>query len=236
MKKIYFLLLALTTLAATSACRVEKADDGEPPVTRHIEAKDFESIAITFPADVTFIPSDTFGVDVKAPASQMEKVGVKVEDGQLQIYKNEKEDGADKHYIVFNSRGGMQITVRAPRLISVSLAGSGSFACNDTLRSNHLSLAIAGSGDIKAKHIEAKEVEIAIAGSGDVEAALAHVDKTDISIAGSGDVDVDFKACKSVYASILGSGDISLGGEVESLTKDIAGSGDIDTHKLKTRE
>lgn len=214
MKKIYFLLLALATLTATSACRVEKADDGEPSITRHIEAKDFESIAIAFPADVTFIPSDTFGVDVKAPAKQMEKVDIKVEDGQLRIYK--KEDGEDRHYIVLNSRGEMQVTVRAPRLTSVSLAGSGSFVCNDTLRSDHLNLSIAGSGD--------------------VEAALAHVDNTNISIAGSGDVDVDFKACKSVNASILGSGDIDLSGDVESLTKNIGGSGDIDTHKLRTRE
>lgn len=234
MKKIYFLLLALATLTATSACRVEKADDGEPSITRHIEAKDFESIAIAFPADVTFIPSDTFGVDVKAPDKQMEKMDIKVEDGQLRIYK--KEDGEDRHYIVLNSRGEMQVTVRAPRLTSVSLAGSGSFVCNDTLRSDHLNLSIAGSGDIKAKHIEAKVVEIAIAGSGDVEAALAHVDNTNISIAGSGDVDVDFKACKSVNASILGSGDIDLSGDVESLTKNIGGSGDIDTHKLRTRE
>ncbi len=233
MKKILILLPALVLLAALSACRVEKVQDDGPQVTRHIQAAGFSSIALAIPAEVTYIPSDTFGVDVSASEDAIRKLDIRVKGGQLCIGTKDRTDRDGNHYIVFNGRhNSTSITVRAPRLTGVLVAGSCSFVCNDTLRTDRFDFTVEGSGSIDAKCIEAERVTISVAGSGDIDAALARVALTDISIAGSGDADVSFAACTDVHIGGRCSGDIDVDGDVGSLSKNIAGSGDIDTDKL----
>lgn len=236
MKKILILLPALILLSALSACRIERADSNEPTTTRHIAAAGFDRVSLAFPAEVTYIPSDTFGVDVKAPESTIRKLDIRVKDGQLCIGK--KDDDRDgEHYLVLNGKSGRtSITVHAPRLAEVVVAGSGDFVCNDTLRTDRFRFAVAGSGSIEAKCIEARSATFSVAGSGSIETAIARAARTDISIAGSGSADVAFAGCKEASVSIMGSGDIELEGDVEHLTQNISGSGDIDTHKLTIRK
>lgn len=233
MKAITFFLLTLIVAISLSACKVETINGtkSETVKTVNTAAKDFNSITISYPAEVIYTPSDTFSVAVKAPEDQIDNVKVYTKGSQL-IIEESKE--IDKKYL-FRGHHDNDITVivKTPYLQRVSIAGSGSFRCDSTMTSKSLDLAIAGSGEIDIKDIRAVETALSIAGSGEIDAGLTNVGNTSVEIAGSGDVSLDLHKCKSVYTSIAGSGDIELSGDVETLKQRIAGSGSINTDKLK---
>jgi hypothetical protein len=124
----------------------------------------------------------------------------------------------------------------------VSLAGSGDLYNKDIIKSDDLSVSLAGSGDVKLE-VETDFVKGAIAGSGDLtlegktntlEARVAgsgdfhgfdlQSDDTDVAVAGSGDAKV--VSNKTLKARVAGSGDIVYRGNPE-VDKKVAGSGDI---------
>lgn len=125
---------------------------------------------------------------------------------------------------------------------SIDLGGSGCGYWNVANTEGPVSLAIAGSGDIRAGTSASLEVsiggsgsvtagatrdlEISIGGSGDV--AVARIDgPLDVSIAGSGDVVVRDGTSPAVSISIAGSGDVNFGGVAGDVDVSIAGGGDV---------
>ncbi len=235
MKKALFLsLVSLFSLFTLASCKVEVAnkDKGDMKAWK-VNAKDFDGIELAYPADVTYIPSSTYSVTVKAPSSMMDKLNIVVKNGKLEVYEN-KTNKNGKRYIIFNShRGDVDIVVKAPSISKVSIAGSGSFECEKTMKAKNIQLSIAGSGEIDINDIQANTVIAEITGSGDIDAGLTKVSTTSIDIAGSGDVEMNFRQCKEVKASISGSGDIKLSGDIETLKQNVAGSGDINIENLR---
>lgn len=229
MKHTILSIIAILSVFAFSSCRIETAKEYEKRVTYSVNAKDFNNITANYPCDITYIPSDTFSVVVKAPEKLRPRLKVSVEQGTLSISEIE-----DSTYINMFDKvlGHLEIEVKAPVLTSVIINGEGNFACNSTMRTPQLNLAINGSGDIKVKDIQAEAVVVGIHGAGDVNAGLTNVANTAVQIAGSGDIDMAFHHCGDVTAAISGSGDIDLQGDVRSFNHTITGSGDINTDKL----
>lgn len=235
MKAITFSLLAIIVAISLSSCKVETISGTKSKAvkTENIAAKDFNTITISYPAKVIYVPSDTFSVAVKASEDQFDNVNVYTKGSQL-IIEESKE--IDKKYLFRGSHNNdITIIVKTPCLQRVSIAGSGSFRCDTTMTAKSLDLTIAGSGEIDIKNIRAVETALSIAGSGEIDAGLTNVGNTSVEIAGSGEVSLGLHTCKSVYTSIAGSGNIELRGDVETLKQRIAGSGSIDTDKLKVR-
>lgn len=238
MKNTIFLsLVSVFSILAFTSCKVEVIDKNQGPIKAStVDAKDFDGITISYPAEVTYIPSETFSVVVKASEKVKENMIIKVKDGVLQISLQEMW-GKNKRYLILNgysiNNEDVKITVKAPSLNEVSIAGSGDFKCNSTMKAQKLVLSVAGSGDIDIKNIEAQFVSASIAGSGDIDAGLTKVAKTETSIAGSGDIEMKFSDCGHVEANISGSGDIELSGDIKSLSKNIIGSGEFHTDKLR---
>lgn len=105
--------------------------------------------------------------------------------------------------------------------VSLSIAGSGDMRAGT---SASLDVSIAGSGSATAG--ATRELDVSIAGSGDV--AVARIDgPIDVSIAGSGDVVVRDGTSPEVSISILGSGDVEFGGVARDLDVSLAGGGDV---------
>ena len=236
-KTIILSLVSVFSVLPFTSCKVEVIDKNQGPIKAStVNAKDFDGIAISYPAEVTYIPSETFSVEVKAPEKVKENMIIKVKDGVLQISPQEMW-GKNKRYLILNGYSNnnedVKITVKAPTIKEVSIAGSGDFKCNSTMKTTKLVLSVAGSGDIDIKNIEAQFVSASIAGSGDIDAGLTKVAKTEASIAGSGDIDMKFSDCGHVEANLSGSGDIELSGDIKSLSKNIMGSGDFHTDKLR---
>ncbi len=233
MKTIALSILFLASTLAFSSCRIETKSNKNrgPEKTVKVDAKDFNRITIGYPSVVTYVPSDTFSVVVRASESDFDEMSVSSQGPELTIEKHEKR----QERIIFQGHRDRMayITVKAPSLQCVTIKGSGEFRCDTTMTSDRLELSVAGSGTFDIKNIVASSVMVTIAGSGDVDAALTAVGSTNVSISGSGDVSMKFNHCKSVVAAISGSGEMDFTGDVETLSQQISGVGKIDTNGLK---
>lgn len=251
MKHIILSIIAILSVATLSSCKVEKVNtDFGPTVTKNIAAKDFDELAVAYPADITYIPSDSFSVSVKAPQGAFgEKFVVRVVKGELQIIsKREAEDskgitinihGEESGVTVHNTNASqpkISVTVRAPYLKEVEIAGDGTFVCDTTMTvPGKLEFELAGSGEFNVKKIRAKSLSGEIAGAGSINANLERVAYTDMEIAGAGKLNLGFKQCGNVKIEIAGVGKATLKGDIENLERDIAGVGKINTDGLTVR-
>lgn len=232
-KTILFSLVSLFSAISLSSCKVEVTNQNEGPVTTStVNVKDFNSISIAYPADVVYIPADTFSVTVKASEKARKDLVISVNDGMLELNTSDTQRNS-KHYLFYNNHyGDVTITIKAPTLTYVAIAGSGSFKCDSTITTPQLELVVAGSGEFDINNIRADAVKASIAGSGDIDAGLTEVGNTTLNIAGSGDIDIHLNKCGTVKASIAGSGDMKLKGDVKSFSNEVAGAGDIDIDEL----
>jgi len=135
------------------------------------------------------------------------------------------------------------VYVTAPDLTALRVGGSGKLEVDGPLRADALTLAVAGSGDLRVPQLTAASLETAVAGSGDVLVSgsclrheirisgsgqvKAHDLKTETSrvrLSGSGDAHV--YASKAVEAAISGSGNVRVAGGGQ-LSSSVRGSGRI---------
>lgn len=236
---IFSLVLMIIAGFTFSSCKIEKVKNAGSVETRQYYAKNFTKIRLEYPGKVIFIPSDTFSVSVKATKYAHERMIVTTDGGVVRITRPRKKDNVifvGDGFISNDLLDNVVITIKAPTLSDVSIAGCGEFECKDTLKSTNLELSVAGSGEMDIKYIKANSVSASISGSGEIDAGLVHVPKSDLQITGSGDIDINFFSCGFVNAEIAGSGVMELKGNVERFTKYISGSGDIDTYKLNIKD
>ena len=105
--------------------------------------------------------------------------------------------------------------------LSLAIGGSGDIRAGT---SRALDVSIGGSGSVAAGATRA--VEVAIGGSGDV--SVARIDgPLQVAIGGSGDVDVRTGNAPKVDISIAGSGDVNFGGVAGDVDVSIVGGGDV---------
>lgn len=169
-------------------------------------------------------------------------------EGNLLPYIETRVDG-DKLVVKFrdnvhiNAHAPIHVTVTAPEVRKLHLAGSGDIVVEDTLRADAgLEFNSAGSGSIRAA-VRAPSVDVRIAGSGDVtlsgmtREAEADIlgsgnlkgrdlksETADVKIAGSGNVNLFVS--RQLEAHILGSGNVYYGG-TPATSSHIAGSGQL---------
>lgn len=130
----------------------------------------------------------------------------------------------------------LEVYVSSESLTDINLMGSADAKLIGTVRSDNLSLSVAGSGDIEASHLECEHLNLHIAGSGEMELydVNSHTIKGDI--AGSGDMDLKQITANDVRFTIAGSGDIELKGTAQSAFYSISGSGEIDAKELQANQ
>jgi hypothetical protein len=106
---------------------------------------------------------------------------------------------------------------------SVSLRASGSGDFDATIVANELELRCSGSGGASLKGA-ASRVGVTISGSADIRARELEAREVDIAISGSGAVEI--QAEKSIDAKISGSGDVRYWGN-PTVSQRVSGSGKI---------
>lgn len=117
------------------------------------------------------------------------------------------------------------IHTNSSSLSSVKKRGSGKVVVKDSLKTDELKFAVAGSGDIITEYLECSKLSIDIAGSGDIR-LNGKANDTKIKIAGSGKVKAYNMQTNKLRCEIAGSGDIQAN-VTEHLNISIAGSGDV---------
>ncbi|MEP6968551.1 MAG: DUF2807 domain-containing protein [Pseudomonadota bacterium] len=105
----------------------------------------------------------------------------------------------------------------------INVAGSGDIHTQAV--AGGLSTAVRGSGDVTAASVSGP-LDVNIAGSGDVRVRGGQVTRMNVAVAGSGDVTFAGVA-QSLEASVAGSGDVHVAQVTGSVTKHVAGSGEV---------
>lgn len=115
-------IAAMLFVLALAGCRVESVKDAGSMQTRHYNLDAFTTVCVFGTADVVYVPSRTYSVDVKAPEKIMEGMGFGVTaDSCLTVYQSGRRH---TRYLTFHGyEGHVTVTVHAPRLDSVAVNG-----------------------------------------------------------------------------------------------------------------
>ncbi|MFC7537152.1 head GIN domain-containing protein [Sphingomonas sp. GCM10030256] len=116
-----------------------------------------------------------------------------------------------------------RITITVPRLAAFALRGSGD-AVIEGVNGDSLALAIAGSGDIRARG-RTGSLSVAINGSGDVDARQLVSRNAAVVISGSGDATV--RASGALTGVTQGSGTVNYIGRPAMISVRTAGAGSV---------
>lgn len=242
MKRIFSIMMALAFVFAFAACNASNAKEGLDAkngklisydgrkVTKKLKSLPyFNKVVLDGALDVEFSQASRGGVAIKGRKSIVENVKVKVKNQTLYLSLDEKDwfrvDHSEK----------ADIYVSSPDLISVVMRGAGDFEAKNLLDTDTLNVELNGAGNIDFDRIVCDEAYLVIKGAGNLEVDKLTANRTKIAMLGVGNADVEFKNAGHVDCLLSGVGNIDLEGTVKSLSKNVRGTGNIDTTELMVR-
>lgn len=242
MKRIFSIMMALAFVFAFAACNASNAKEGLDAkngksisydgrkVTKQLKSLPyFNKIVLDGALDVEFSQASRGGVAVKGRKSIVENVKVKVKNQTLYLSLDEKDwfrvDHSEK----------ADIYVSSPDLISVVMRGAGDFEAKNLLDTDTLNVELNGAGNIDFDRIVCDEAYLIVKGAGNLEVDKLTANRTKIAMLGVGNADVEFVNAGHVDCLLSGVGNIDLEGTVKSLSKNVRGTGNIDTTELMVR-
>lgn len=181
----------------------------------------FSNVATVGPQRVVIENGTSYAVRADGPAEVLGQLEAVVRNGVLTIQPKER----------FQRRGrwsrfdSATFHVTAPRLDSVSLAGSGEVSVTG-VEGERFSGTVAGPGELSVTGLRVADADFTMAGSGELLAA-GSADQARIAIAGSGEVSARGLTTQNAAVSIGGSGDAALTVNGDARIS-ILGSGDVD--------
>ncbi|MDP2369953.1 head GIN domain-containing protein [Rhodoferax sp.] len=176
----------------------------------------FKGIALELPASVEVVQGESEGVLIETDDNIAPLIETVVENEQLKIRMAQRFTAIKPKTLRF--------TIHARLVESLAVSGSGNIRAAK-LKSSSLTTRISGSGDIHIDSLDVDSLSVSITGNGDFFAG-GRADSVRSSIAGSGDLKTSTLAAKHVKLSIAGSGNAQVWAS-QALTVSIAGSGDV---------
>ncbi len=217
MKKLAIIIVLLAFTANVNAQWYGKKIKGNGNVvTKTRNVSEYDQIAVAGSFDVKLVAGKEGKLTIKVEENLLEYLITEVKDGKLKI---KWEKGVN-----INTTKELLVTVPFEDIEAVSLAGSGDVFSEDTIKTDNLKVALAGSGDMKL-NINASSISSAVSGSGDIK-LMGSSENLKCAVAGSGDINGYELASNNVEVSIAGSGDIKVNAK-ENLKARISGSGDV---------
>ena len=238
MKNLGALTLVLLVTISCSAQWGKTIKGNGEKVTIDRSTGDYDAVSVSGWFDVDLVNGQEGELTLEGESNLLEYIKTEVKDGRL-VIKTEK--GINLKPSNWNS--GIRITVPVESINSVALSGSGDIVGRTTIKTDRLSTAMSGSGDITldvdANSVDAsmsgsgditfsgktRDFEATISGSGDIKAFDMEADNVNATVSGSADIKVT--ANKMLKARVSGSGDITYKGNPEKLDTKTSGSGDI---------
>jgi hypothetical protein len=222
MRAAYLVIPALAIAACgfgADAQEGERSHADNTPTQRAFQVGAFDSVSLGGHHNVVVNVGPAASVRAEGPASEIERLKIEVEDGDLHI-------GTKKERGWFGSRshGAVTVYVTTPTLTGAAIGGSGDMRI-DKVEGGRFSAAIGGSGDMTIGSLRVDAADFSIAGSGNIQAA-GSAGRASASIAGSGDIEIGGLESRQADISILGSGGVSIRA-TETADVSIMGSGDV---------
>ena len=239
MKAKNFILPLLITFSIATSAQVTK---------KTLELPEFKSIYVNSNYTVYLKQTNKQEVSVEALTEIYEVTTIKVENGVLMINVDRKPDSPNKSVwskiddIKINP--AMKLWVSVKNINELQVNGGGKIISENSIASDYLSLAVAGSGnmelDIKGNNLKteiggsgniilkgyATTNDIQLSGSGNLKAFDCEIESAKVKVSGSGSAELSVSA--SLDATVMGSGNVKHKGNTKSLTKKVYGSGTID--------
>jgi hypothetical protein len=219
MKSIHLIILFLITFSITSNAQVTK---------KTLELPEFKSIYVNSSYTVYLKQTNKQEVTVEALTEIYELTTIKVENGVLMINVERKPDNTSKSVwskiddIKINPTMKLMVSVKSINELQVN--GGGKIISENSIASDYMSLAVAGSGNIELD-IKGNNLKTEIGGSGNI-ILKGYASTNDIQLSGSGSAELSVTA--SLDAIVMGSGSVKHKGNTKSVTKKVYGSGLID--------
>ena len=199
---------------ASSVALAETLSGSGRAVTQDREARGFSAVELAIPGRMEIVQGDKEGITITADDNLLAQIETAVERDALRI--------RFRKGVNVRNHTPIRITLHARTMEAISLAGSGDVVA-PSINARDLALRIAGSGDVQLGG-RSESLQVRISGSGDVKAARFETQRAKVSIAGSGDVTL--WARQSLEVSVAGSGDVRYYGD-PAVAKRIAGSGSV---------
>lgn len=192
------------------------------PVTMERNCSTFVSVDNKTSCNVFYKQGESFKVSIVAPEEHIDKIKTTVEEGTLLI------EMAENTFI--KNVKDVKINIESPSLSSMTISGSGGITAQSAIDSSGkpVSLSVKGSGNIKLKKLECKELSANVGGSGNVDVSELKASTSEIEINGSGSITCNgMKVSQKVTMTINGSGNIAVNGSTDVVNVDIHGSGNV---------
>ena len=164
------------------------------------QLKDFEGITLRGPDNVVVTPGATFSVRTEGNAESLKYLTLKVEDGVLQVGRQERNG--------WWGAGGSPVTVHVtmPGLTRVWIAGSGDLHA-DKMVVKEFRARLDGSGGLKMVQLSSNDVRLTVNGSGSMDLSGTARD-VNVNLVGSGSVMTHDLKAQSADLTVAGSGEV----------------------------
>ncbi|WP_333694943.1 head GIN domain-containing protein [Flavobacterium sp.] len=204
---------------ASAQWRQEKIKGNGKISSKEIKTNSYETLSIGGSFHVTLIEGAEGNIKLTGEENILEYVVVECTDSELKIH-------TEKGFQLQTSKGNkIEIQIPIQEIHKINLAGSGKIVSNFKLKSNELSVTLAGSGNIKLD-LQTTNVEVKLAGSGTIE-LKGQTQKLVAGLAGSGTLKAQDLITETSTVSVSGSGKINTFCS-EFIEAKVAGSGSID--------
>lgn len=201
MRKIWLAGLAVPIILA--ACGRTAAQPSGPPVDRDFAVAEFDRMEVHGPYAVEVTTGSPASAQATGPEAALDDLKVEVRNGTLRIEPRERGSR--------NWRDGepVRLAIRVPRLVAVTLAGSGEVAV-DRIAGESFDAALNGSGDLRIGSVPVRRLKAALAGSGDLSIGSGEAEDAGYSLAGSGDIAASGVRAADATVDLAGSGDVHV--------------------------
>lgn len=205
--------LACLALAAPAALAENVSGSGRA-VTQAREARGFNAVELAVPGKLEIVQGDKEGLTITADDNLLQAIVTTVERETLRI--------RFRKGLTVRTQAPIRIILHAKAMEAIGIAGSGDVLA-PSISARELAIHVSGSGNVLLGG-KADSLIVDISGSGDVRAGKLETQRAQVSIAGSGDVTLWAKQALDV--SVAGSGDVRYYGD-PAVAKKIAGSGSV---------
>jgi len=214
MKKFY--PFAISSLLILSACSKERITGSGPIVTEKRSFDYFTIVQVSGSTDVIINQSPTFSVEVRGYANLLPYFETKVVNKALELhYKNNSNISNDN----------VQVIVNMPVLTAVGTNGSADIqATGNFTGSGGLTATVTGSGNIFIERGVVDYLYTSIAGSGNIQAFGLLAKNAEAHTSGSGNVELS--SSQELYVRIAGSGNVYYRGN-PTVNANISGTGSV---------
>lgn len=239
MKSINLVILFLMGISISATAQITK---------KTLELPEFKSIYVNSNYTIYLKQTNKQEVIVEVLTEIYELTTINVENGVLMVNVDRKPESPNKSVWSkiddIKIKPTMKLMVSVKNINELQVNGGGKIISENSIASDYLSLAVAGSGnielDIKGNNLKteiggsgnivlkgyATTNDIQLSGSGNLDAFGCELESAKIKVSGSGSAELTVTT--SLDAILMGSGNVKHKGNTKSVTKKVYGSGVID--------